>query len=63
MKFIVVQRKPELSIYGSAMYILASSHERFTVGERFDYGFMQIAEQEGYTITVLPMQEISKEKY
>lgn len=56
MKFIVVQRRPEESIYKSAMFVIASSHERFTVGSRFDYGFMGIASEDGYTITVLPMQ-------
>jgi hypothetical protein len=56
VKFIVVQHRPEESIYGSAMYVIASSHERFEVGSRFDYGFMGIAVEEGYTVTVLPMQ-------
>ncbi|HDZ86248.1 hypothetical protein LCGC14_0619390 [marine sediment metagenome] len=56
MKFIVVQRRPEKSIYGSAMYVIASSHDRFTVDSRFDYGFMGIAVEEGYVITVLPLQ-------
>jgi hypothetical protein len=31
------------------------SHPRFVVGSRFDYGFMQIANEEGYEVTVAPM--------
>jgi hypothetical protein len=57
MKFIVVQHRPEKSIYGTAMYVIASSHGRFIVESRFDYGFMGIAVEEGYTVTVLPMQK------
>ena len=56
MKLIVVQWKPEESIYKSAMYVVASSHDRFNVGDRFDYGFMGISVEDGYTVTVLPMQ-------
>jgi hypothetical protein len=42
------------------MYVIASSHGRFDVGSRFDYGFMGIAVEQGYTITVLPMQEVEE---
>jgi hypothetical protein len=40
------------------MYVLASSHDRFNLGSRFDYGFMGIAVDEGYTVTVLPYQAV-----
>ena len=53
MKFIVVQTRPEDSIYGSAMYIIASSHDRFNVGDRFDYGFMGISVEEGFLMKTL----------
>ena len=56
MKFIVAQMKPENSIYGCAMRVIASSHGRFDIGSRFDYGFLAIAVSEGFVVTVLPDQ-------
>jgi hypothetical protein len=41
--------------YGKAMSVIESNHPRFTVGSRFDYGFMSIANGQGYTVTVLPV--------
>jgi hypothetical protein len=41
--------------YGRAMRVVESRHPRFVVGSRFDYGFMQIANEEGYEVTVAPM--------
>jgi len=37
------------------MRVIYSDHERFGEGTRFDYGFMNIAIREGYTIIVLPL--------
>jgi hypothetical protein len=61
MKTIIVQWVPETGWgYDSAMRVLASSHERFVNGSRFDYGFFSVATKEGYTIISLPMQGSSK---
>ena len=56
MKFITVQWIEENEYgYGKAMCVIASSHPRFTVGTRFDFGFFQIANDAGYVITSIPM--------
>lgn len=61
MKYIVVQWKyddREPKIYDhSAMRVVCSNHPRFKDGTRFDYGFMGIASDEGYVVTVLPSAE------
>lgn len=35
-------------------YVIASTHPRYTPTKRFDYGFMQIALDEGYTVILQP---------
>lgn len=40
--------------YEQEMRVIASNHPRFTVGYRFDFGFMTIACKEGYVVTVIP---------
>lgn len=42
------------NFYDQEMRVIASNHPRFTVGYRFDFGFMTIAGREGYVITVIP---------
>ena len=60
MKYIVVQSRltpggnPQ---YRTTMVVILSNHPRFSEGTRFDYGFMGIAVDEGYTITVVPSEE------
>ncbi len=49
--------KEEQFGYGKAMRVVESNHERFTVGSRFDFGFFNIATDEGYVIISLPMLE------
>lgn len=57
-KTIVVRWIPEEAFgYGKAMRVIDSTHERFTVGSRFDFGFFSVANDEGYTIISLPMRE------
>jgi hypothetical protein len=59
MKTILVQWvKEEESMYGKAMRVIASSHPRFSPGARFDFGFFNIATEEGYTIVSLPLSLI-----
>ena len=41
--------------YGKAMRVIESSHKRFIKGSRFDFGFFNIATNEGYKIISLPM--------
>ena len=36
------------------MRVIESDHPRFSIGTRFDYGFLGIASSEGYTIVILP---------
>jgi hypothetical protein len=38
--------------YGKAMRVVASDHPRFTVGSRFDFGFLDIAVTEGYRVLI-----------
>lgn len=58
MKVIIVRWVPEVSVsgygYGYEMRVIESDHERFVKGSRFDFGFMNIATKEGYTIISLP---------
>ena len=57
MKTIVVKWvKEEQWGYGKAMRVIESTHPRFTVGSRFDFGFFSIATDEGYTIISLPIE-------
>ena len=57
MKYIVVQWQKEKSPYKKAMRVIKSNHPRFSDNTRFDFGFLDIASCEGYTITVLPSKE------
>lgn len=41
-------------MYDREMRVVYSTHERFTKGTRFDFGFLQVASKEGYIIEVLP---------
>jgi len=57
-KTIIVQWvKEDTYGYGKAMRILSSNHERFIEGTRFDFGFFNIATDEGYTIISLPLED------
>lgn len=55
MKTIVVKWVEDNGQYGKEMRVIESDHERFSQGTRFDYGFFNIATEEGYTIISLPM--------
>ena len=39
---------------GGISVVIASNHPRYTPGVRFDYGFLQVALAQGYTIIILP---------
>ena len=55
MKTIIVQWIPEKEFgYGKAMKVIYSDHKRFVAGSRFDFGFFDIATNEGYTIISIP---------
>lgn len=41
--------------YGKALRIVDSDHPRFTIGTRFDFGFLDIAVSEGYQIQIEPV--------
>jgi len=56
MKTIVVRWEEEQEWgYDTAMRVVDSDHPRFVIGSRFDFGFFDIATDEGYTIISLPM--------
>ena len=48
--------------YGKAMRVIESDHSRFSKGTRFDYGFLSIATDQGYTIISLPTDKEKGEK-
>ena len=55
MKTIIVRWvEEEIFGYGKAMLVIASDHIRFSKGTRFDFGFMDVATDEGYTVVLLP---------
>ena len=41
--------------YGKAMRVVASDHPRFSVGTRFNFGFLDIAVTEGYRVQIDPV--------
>ena len=53
IKFIVAMLRPEAGIYKAIPYVISSNHPRFSVGTRFDYGFLQMSLREGYTVTFI----------
>lgn len=64
MKTIVVKWVPEEfypsgnpNLDGKAMQVVESNHERFAKESRFNFGFFNIATDEGYTIISLPMED------
>lgn len=56
MKKIIVMwvKTPEGDTYPKEMRVVYSDHKRFTKGTRFDFGFLQIANDEGFIIKILP---------
>lgn len=42
---------------GDDMRVIESNHPKYVVGYRFDFGFLQIASREGYTIEIRPKAE------
>ena len=56
MKTIVVKWVEEKEWgYGKAMRVIESDHKRFIKGSRLNYGFFDIATDDGYTIISIPM--------
>ncbi len=54
-KLIVVKWiKVKQGFYDNEMRVVYSTHERFSEGTRFDFGFFKVATSEGFTITSLP---------
>ena len=55
MKTIIVEWFEEKEFgYKHAMRVIRSDNKRFVEGSRFDFGFFQIAQDEGYVIISLP---------
>jgi len=56
-RFIEVKWVPETQFgYDKAMRIIKSDHKRFIVGSRFDFGFLDIAVEEGYSVLINPVE-------
>ena len=49
-----VEEDEKITGHKKAMRVIVSDHPRFIVGSRFDFGFFNIATEEGYKITSLP---------
>lgn len=43
--------------YEYEMRVIESKHPRFDVGSRFDFGFLQIANKEGYDVEILGFEK------
>lgn len=54
-KIIVMWIGIEDGVYEKEMRVVFSNHPRFKKGSRFDFGFMQIACDDGYIVEVLPL--------
>lgn len=55
MRTIVVRwEHDQQAQYVAEMRVVESDHKRFAKGSRFDYGFFDVATNEGYTIILLP---------
>ena len=56
-KLIIVQwvKVTGDQFYDKEMRIIYSTHKKFIVGYRFDFGFFNIATKEGYSILSLPL--------
>lgn len=57
-KMIVVEWVPEKSFYGKAMKVTESDHPSYVAGSRFDFGFLDIATIEGYTVVCMPVNQV-----
>jgi hypothetical protein len=49
-RYIIAQMEREDSQYGSIPVVVFSNHPRFVAGTRFDYGFLHISLDEGYSV-------------
>jgi len=59
-KYIIVKWFPpyEKTWADKEMRVQNSTHPRFSEGTLFDFGYMDIASMEGYTITLLPPTDV-----
>jgi hypothetical protein len=48
------EEKKKMFGYDKEMFVIESNHSRFVKGTRFDFGFLQVANREGYTVEVRP---------
>jgi hypothetical protein len=63
VKLIIVQWVPEETFgYGKVMMVIQSNHEIFVPGSLFDFGFFNIATDDGYKIISLPQEDKCKNK-
>ena len=55
-KIVAVWMKPKTGDefgYADEMRVIESDHPRFVVGSRFDFGFLQAANRDGYSCEIL----------
>ena len=57
MKKIIVQwfATPNDPNYKQTLYVIESDHPRFSKKSRFDFGFMNVANRQGFTVEVRPL--------
>lgn len=56
MKTITVKWIPHKDfVYGRTMKVIESNHKKFTVGTEFSFELFHIVSDEGYTVTLLPL--------
>ena len=60
MKKIIAKwyKTKEGSLYPKVMIVEYSNHPIYKEGERFDFGFVQIASEEGYVIEIFPLKDL-----
>ncbi len=64
-KVIVAKMLPDtVPMYNGSCIpvVMASTHSQFPVGARFDWGFVQVALDEGYSLLILPQDKKTKSK-
>jgi hypothetical protein len=62
-KIVAIWEKAEKEFGGKELRVIQSNHPRFVVDSRFDFGFLNIATEEGYICEIHPMIKSSRGKH
>ncbi len=63
IKYIMAEMRPDtIEPYAPKPipWVFSGNHPKYTIGTRFDYGYLKTALDEGYTIIIYPMDELDK---